>query len=396
MEKTASSTTIGIAGAGTMGLGIAELALLHGDSVLVFDTEFAAVRSAAEKIRKSLDRRVDKGSLIAADRDRALDSFRAVQSLEDFHGCDFVFEAVLEDSAIKQSLFHTLGAVTRSDCLLASNTSSLSITALAAASGVDARVCGLHFFNPAPAMPLVEVVAGLLSDERLVAAGEALVQRWGKTTIRTKDTPGFLVNRVARPFYGESLKILEEGIADAATIDQALRVVGGFRMGPFELMDLIGLDVNFAVTCSVFEQTYFEPRYRPSLVQKRMVEAGLLGRKSGQGFYEYRTPHAKPAPVEDAALSVQIVDRVLAMMINEAVFAVQQQIASADDIEIAMTKGTNYPRGLLAWGKSLGWQTIEARLDALFAQSSDDRYRPAPLLRELATGSRSLPLTKVR
>lgn len=386
--------TIGIAGAGTMGLGIAELAVLHGDSVLVFDTETAAIRGAIERIRKALDRRVDKGSLNAAERDQALKRFRVVGGLDELHSCDFVFEAVLEDAAVKQALFHTLGAVTRKGCLLASNTSSLSITALGAASGVETRVCGLHFFNPAPAMPLVEVVSGLLSDESLVAAGERLVQRWGKTTIRAKDTPGFLVNRVARPFYGEALRILEEGLADAASIDQALRVVGGFRMGPFELMDLIGLDVNFAVTSSVFEKTFFEPRYRPSLLQQRMVEAGMLGRKSGQGFFDYRTQHAKPPPVEDAALSVKIVDRVLAMMINEAVFAVQLQIAKPEDIEIAMTKGTNYPKGLLAWGHALGWQTVLQRLEALYQQTSDDRYRAAPLLRELAGGSKTLLTTK--
>lgn len=391
---TTSEQTIGIAGAGTMGLGIAELAMLHGDTVLIFDTESAAVKGAAERIRKALDRRVDKGSLSAAERDEAMKRFRIVGGLDELHSCDFVFEAVLEDASIKQALFHTLGAVTRKECLLASNTSSLSITALGAASGVESRVCGLHFFNPAPAMPLVEVVPGLRSDDTLVTAGERLVQRWGKTTIRTKDTPGFLVNRVARPFYGEALRILEEGWADAATIDQALRVVGGFRMGPFELMDLIGLDVNFAVTSSVFEQTFFEARYRPSLLQQRMVEAGLLGRKSGQGFFDYRPHQQKPSPVEDAALSVKIVDRVLAMMINEAVFAVQLQIATAEDIEIAMTKGTNYPKGLLAWGRSLGWHTVLQRLEALYLQSSDDRYRPAPLLRELASGTKSLLTSK--
>lgn len=391
---TTSEQTIGIAGAGTMGLGIAELAMLHGDTVLIFDTESAAVKGAAERIRKALDRRVDKGSLSAAERDEAMKRFRIVGGLDELHSCDFVFEAVLEDASIKQALFHTLGAVTRKECLLASNTSSLSITALGAASGVESRVCGLHFFNPAPAMPLVEVVSGLRSDDTLVTAGERLVQRWGKTTIRTKDTPGFLVNRVARPFYGEALRILEEGWADAATIDQALRVVGGFRMGPFELMDLIGLDVNFAVTSSVFEQTFFEARYRPSLLQQRMVEAGLLGRKSGQGFFDYRPHQQKPSPVEDAALSVKIVDRVLAMMINEAVFAVQLQIATAEDIEIAMTKGTNYPKGLLAWGRSLGWHTVLQRLEALYLQSSDDRYRPAPLLRELASGTKSLLTSK--
>ena len=379
-----------------MGLGIAELALMHGNSVLVFDNEATALNTACERLRKALDRRVEKGSLQAAELDAIMERFGVVSELVGFHSCDFAFEAVREDSHIKQTLFRALGEVTGDGCLLASNTSSLSITELAAASGVEERVCGLHFFNPAPAMPLVEVVPGQLSNAALVAAGEQLVRSWGKTTIRAKDTPGFLVNRVARPFYGEALRILEEGLADAATIDHAMRAVGGFRMGPFELMDLIGLDVNFAVTSSIFERTCHEPRYRPSTLQQSMVAAGLLGRKTGQGFFDYRQAHEKPTPLAAPELFAVILNRVLAMMINEAVFAVQLQIATPEDIEIAMTKGTNYPKGLLAWGAELGWQMIVSRLQQLHDRTSDDRYLPASLLRELASGETSLGVAKER
>jgi 3-hydroxybutyryl-CoA dehydrogenase len=232
-------------------------------------------------------------------------------------------------------------------------------------------------------MPLVEIVPGVATDADVTAVSRSLVGGWGKTTVVAKDTPGFIVNRVARPFYGESLRILEEGIADVATIDWAMRTLGAFRMGPFELMDLIGLDVNYAVTCSVFAAMYNDPRYRPSLIQRRLVEAGFLGRKTGRGFYDYRNGVTSPAPRQDEELGQSILDRVLTMLVNEAIEAVFLNVASPADIELAMTKGVNYPKGLLAWGDELGLARVLEHLETLQQEYGDDRYRPSSLLRRM-------------
>jgi 3-hydroxybutyryl-CoA dehydrogenase len=207
------------------------------------------------------------------------------------------------------------------------------------------------------------------------------VDGWKKVTVVASDTPGFIVNRVARPYYGESLRLLEEGFADAPTIDWAMRELGGFRMGPFELMDFIGNDVNYAVTQSVFEGFFHDPRYKPALTQRRLVEAGLYGRKRERGYYDYRAGATKPEPTRDEAVGRAVVERVVAMLVNEAVEAVHLRVASPRDIETAMTKGVNYPRGLLAWGDEIGAQAVLARLEALQAEYGEDRYRPSPLLR---------------
>jgi 3-hydroxybutyryl-CoA dehydrogenase len=265
--------------------------------------------------------------------------------------------------------------------LVASTASSLSVASVGAACRRPERVLGVHFFNPAPVMPLVEIVPALATDPAVAAATRALVDGWGKTTVLAADTPGFIVNRVARPFYGESLRLHDEGIADAATIDWALRDLAGFRMGPFELMDFIGLDVNFAVTRSVYEQTFHDPRYRPSLTQQRLVESGRLGRKSGRGFYDHAEGAARPEPTRDQALGERILKRVLAMLVNEACDAVHWRIASPADLELAMTKGVNYPRGLLAWGDALGPRGILHEVEALRAEYAEDRYRASPYLR---------------
>jgi 3-hydroxybutyryl-CoA dehydrogenase len=268
--------------------------------------------------------------------------------------------------------------------VLATNTSSLSVAAIAGACTRPARVVGIHFFNPAPIMALVEIVPAIVTAPAVAEAARALVDTWGKVTVVASDTPGFIVNRIARPFYGEALRIVEEGIADCATVDWAMRSIGGFRMGPFELMDLIGNDVNYAVTCSVFEAMYYDARYRPALSQRRLVESGWHGRKSGRGYYDH-SPNAKaPEPVTDAALGRVIVDRILAMLINEAVDAVQLRVASPGDIELALTKGVNYPQGLLAWGDALGAGAVLATLESLQAEYGEDRYRPSPLLRRVA------------
>jgi 3-hydroxybutyryl-CoA dehydrogenase len=247
---------------------------------------------------------------------------------------------------------------------------------------------GIHFFNPPPLMPLVEVVPWLGGDPTVAPAAVALMRAWKKTPVLASDTPGFIVNRIARPFYGEALRIKEEGIADVATIDWAMKELGGFRMGPFELMDFIGNDVNYAVTRSVFEGFFFDPRYKPSLTQRRLVEAGFLGKKSGRGYYDYREGAARPAPDTNAAAGAAILDRILAMLINEAVDAVLMRVATEADIDLAMTKGVNYPKGLLAWANEIGLPDVLGRLERLQAEYGEDRYRPSPLLRRMARDGR--------
>jgi 3-hydroxybutyryl-CoA dehydrogenase len=238
----------------------------------------------------------------------------------------------------------------------------------------------------------VEIIPAITTAPAVAAAARALVDSWGKMTVVAADTPGFIVNRIARPFYGEALRILEEGIADHATIDWAMRDLGGFRMGPFELMDFIGNDVNYAVTSSVFEAMFYDPRYRPALTQRRLVEAGLLGRKSQRGHYDYREGAAAPEPRRDETLGRAIVERIVAMLVNEAVDAVQLRIAAPDDIELAMTRGVNYPRGLLAWGDAIGPGAVLATLEELQSEYGEDRYRPSPLLRRVArAGGKLLP-----
>jgi len=380
--------TIGVVGAGAMGAGIAQVAASRGHAVLLADAQPAALARARGGHAQALAREVAKGRRTEGDAAAVLGRITYAEgadaaALAPFAACGVVIEAIVERLDAKQALFRTLEAIVPPDAVLASNTSSLSIAALAGGCAHRDRVVGLHFFNPAPVMPLVEVIPAITTTPAVVAAARALAVSWGKVVVQAADTPGFLVNRVARPFYGESLRLLEEGVADAATIDWALKTLGGFRMGPFELMDFIGLDVNYAVTRSVYDGTYGDPRYRPSLAQQRLVEAGWLGRKSGRGFFAHGEGIVAPAPTEDAALGQGIVDRVLAMLVNEAVEAVHLRLATADDVELAMTTGVNYPRGLLAWGDAIGGATVLARLEALQAETGDPRYRPSVRLRQL-------------
>jgi len=304
--------------------------------------------------------------------------------MDAFADCELVIEAIKEQLDVKRDAFARLEAAVGAECVLATNTSSLPIAGIASACKRPERVLGVHFFNPAPVMPLVEIVPGLGTAPDVTTEVRALVDSWQKTTVLASDTPGFIVNRVARPFYGEGLRIHDEGIADAPTIDWAMCEIGGFRMGPFSLMDLIGNDVNFAVTSTVFQAFYYDRRYTPSITQQRLVEAGRLGRKTGLGFYDYREGAAQPKPSTDRALGQQIVDRILAMLINEAVDAVLWRVASPADIDLAVTKGVNYPKGLLAWGKELGFERVLTRMTALQQEYGDDRYRPSALLRRLA------------
>ena len=266
---------------------------------------------------------------------------------------------------------------------MASNTSSLSIASIGASLKNSNRILGVHFFNPAPLMPLVEIIPSIQTSNKTTDSAKKIIESWGKTVVLCKDTPGFIVNRVARPFYGEALRIYEEGIADFATIDWALKDLGGFRMGPFTLMDYIGNDVNFAVTESVFKAFFYDPRFKPSFTQKRYAEAGYLGRKSGRGYYDYNKINNNSEPIKDKVLGTLILNRVLCLLINEAVDAVFMSVATAKDVDLAMTKGVNYPKGLLKWGDEVGLEVVLNQLQKLFDFYGEDRYRPNPLLRKM-------------
>jgi 3-hydroxybutyryl-CoA dehydrogenase len=378
-----SSMKVALIGAGTMGSGIAQVAAQAGHSVVLYDTRREAVDKALAGLRKTLDKLVEKGKFTAEQADGIHGRIAPASDLKDLAGSGLVIEAIIEDLGIKQKLFSELEGIVAPDAILATNTSSLSVTAIAGGLKHPERMVGLHFFNPAPLLPLVEVVPGLASDETLASRCMALMTAWGKVPVVCKDTPGFIVNRVARPFYGEAIRIYEEGIADMPTIDVAMKSVG-FKMGPFELMDLIGNDINFTVTKTVWEAFFYDPRYKPSFTQQRQVESGRLGRKSGRGYYSYADGAMPAFPAVDGAVSAPIVERILAMLINEAADALFWQVASATDIDLAMTKGVNYPKGLLAWSDEKGaahWLGVLERLQAAYGE---DRYRPSPQLRRMA------------
>lgn len=379
-----TTSIIGIIGSGAMGNGIAQVAGTAGHKVTVFDNNTGALEKAQKTLSASLDKLVEKQKISSAERDRILGNIRYVGALEQLSDCHLVIEAIVENLDVKKSVFSNLEKIVSETCVLASNTSSLSITSIAAACQKSERVLGIHFFNPAPLMPLVEIIPGLASSELVVKSCKSLIDSWGKVTVLAKDTPGFIVNRVARPFYSEALRIFEENIADMATIDWAMREIGGFRMGPFELMDLIGHDVNYVVTETVWKQFYYDPRFKPALSQKRLLEAGFLGRKSGRGFYDYQEGKTLPEPTKQKELGERIFLRILAMLINEAADTLYLGIASAKDIDLAMTKGVNYPKGLLKWADELGVDTVTEQLNHLRDLYEEDRYRLSPLLKQLA------------
>ncbi|HNU57700.1 MAG TPA: 3-hydroxyacyl-CoA dehydrogenase NAD-binding domain-containing protein [Flavobacteriales bacterium] len=383
------NTIVGVIGAGTMGSGIAQVAAQAGHTCYLYDANSATLERALTGLRGTIDKLVAKGKITAEEGKAITDRLRPATNLKDLAPCGLVIEAIIEDLAVKKKVFTDLEAFVAEDAVLATNTSSLSVTAIAAACSRPERVIGLHFFNPAPLLPLVEVVPGLATEATLASRLMALMQAWGKTPVVCKDTPGFIVNRVARPFYGEAIRIFEEGIADMPTIDAAMKSAG-FKMGPFELMDLIGNDINFTVTRTVWEAFFYDPRYKPSFTQQRQVESGRLGRKSGRGYYSYADGAMPAFPAVDGAVSTPIVERILAMLINEAADALFWQVASAQDIDLAMTKGVNYPKGLLAWADEQGaahWLGVLQRLQATYGE---DRYRPSPLLLKASTDRSSL------
>jgi len=483
-----------------MGAGIAQVAALAGHAVVLYDSRADAVPKAIQGIRQNLDKLVSKGKLSAEASEGTSARLRAASSLSEIRESGIVIEAVVEDLEVKRELFAELENIVDANCILATNTSSLSVTAIAAALRSPHRLVGMHFFNPVPLMELVEVIGGLATGSEPLATVHATAAAWGKSPVYAKSTPGFIVNRVARPYYGEALLLLAERAASPATIDAVMRESGGFRMGPFELMDLVGLDVGFAVSQSIFGAYFGDPRYRPSLIQQEMVRAGFLGRKTKRGFYEYgenapapspdteptapkpervtlsssgslaealakrlavsgvsvdgtnsRSDHAETVEVGDAVVAVTdgrsatqrayetghrnsvvvdlaldyskatrlaiakangcderaylsavgllqtagyavsrlsdvpglVVMRTAAMLINEAADAVNQGVATVADVDTAMRKGVNYPRGPLAWADELGIRTIEQVLVNLAFHYGGDRYRVSPRIRQL-------------
>ncbi len=383
MSRLDQDTIIAIIGSGAMGAGIAQVAATAGHKVLLFDNNPDALDRAMVKMNKLMDRLVEKGRIDPAKRTEIMERIQPSQHFEALAAAGLVIEAIVEDLDAKKNLLSHIEIMVDEDCIIGTNTSSLSIASICGACSRPERVLGIHFFNPAPLMPLVEIVPAVQTSGDTLVEARNLIDSWGKTTVTVKDTPGFIVNRVARPFYGEALRIYEEGIADIATIDWAVKEIGGFRMGPFELMDYIGNDINYTVTETVFQAFYFDPRYRPAFTQKRMVEAGWLGRKSGRGYYDYSKEAKNPEAKKDEALGKRIVNRMLVMLINEAADALYLNISTRDGIELAMTKGVNYPKGLLQWADELGIENVLKELETLQHQYGEDRYRPSLLLRNM-------------
>jgi 3-hydroxybutyryl-CoA dehydrogenase len=383
MDKLNEESKIAIIGSGSMGTGIAQVAATAGHRVCLFDASQEALENASQKLNQIISRQVEKGRMTQGDADAVLSRITFCHQLDDLSGAHLMIEAIVEDLEVKRNLFSHLELIADDSTILATNTSSLSIANIAAACTKPHRVLGIHFFNPAPLMPLVEIIPAVQTSGDTLVEARNLVDRWGKITVTAKDTPGFIVNRVARPFYGEALRILEEGIADVATIDWAMKEIGGFRMGPFELMDYIGNDINYVVTETVFKEFFYDPRYKPSFTQKRMTEAGWLGRKSGRGYYDYSEGAENPEPKKDNNLGKKIVDRILMMLINEAAEALYLNISTRDGIDMAMTKGVNYPKGLLRWADEIGIDIVLKKLEDLYRWYGEDRYRPSVILKRM-------------
>jgi 3-hydroxybutyryl-CoA dehydrogenase len=397
---------VGVVGAGTMGSGIAQIAAQGGLEVTLHDPDADALGKGVDRIRAGVDRLADKGRIGEGEAAAAAARVQRAGALDELAGCDLVIEAAPERLDLKRELFARLEGICGPSATLATNTSSLSVTAIAAEAERPERIVGMHFFNPPPVMKLVEIVAGNESSEDALTFATRAGEAMGRTPIRARDAIGFVANRCARPFTLESLRMLGDGIATHEEIDRACRVGGGFRMGPFELMDLIGIDINFAVARSFFEQSFGEPRWRPHPIQERMVSSGRLGRKSGRGFYDYsgEEAHRESDPETDAERPVfdedeleelagprapEILGRIGAQIANEACFALGEGVASAEDIDTAMRLGFNWPLGPLGWGEAMGWSRALGILEEL-RELHGDGYRAASLLRRLAVGDAHL------
>ncbi len=383
---------VAIIGSGTMGSGIAQVAATAGCDVKIFDTNQEALTKSKTNLESTLSKLVEKGKIDDKEKFRIQNNISYAHTMGELSHSDLVIEAIVENLEVKRKLFSDLENYVSPETILASNTSSLSIASIAASCQKPERVIGIHFFNPAPLMQLVEVIPAVQTNEEVLKVAVQTISDWKKTVAVAKDTPGFIVNRVARPFYSESLRIYDEGVADFATIDWALKTIGNFKMGPFELMDMIGHDVNYVVTETVFTAFYFDPKFKPSFTQKRLLEAGFLGRKSGRGFYNYDAiarNEGISSPNEDViarneAISKSIFERVIVMLINEAADTLFLNIASVKDIDNAMTKGVNYPKGLLVWADELGIDWCVNKMDELYNEYHEDRYRCSPILRRMA------------
>jgi 3-hydroxybutyryl-CoA dehydrogenase len=373
---------LGIIGAGAMGSGIGQVAAMAGWEVRIFDTQETARNKALKSISDSINILVSKEKISVSEGVATLGRIYMCEKLETLSDVDLVIEAIIEDLEIKKSVFKDLESLVSDRCIIATNTSSLSVTSLASALEKPERFAGIHFFNPPVLMKLVEVIPAIQTHSETSHQAKNIVESWGKTVVTAKDTPGFIVNKVARPFYSEAIRILEEGIADIATIDQAM-TSHGFKMGPFTLMDFIGHDVNYRVTESVWKAFFYDSRYRPSFTQLRLLEAGYLGKKSGKGFYDYSSD-SKPQSSNDAELSERIFLRIISMLINEAADTVYQQICSPEDADLAVKLGVNYPKGLFEWGSEIGYEKIVKTLDDLNQEYGEERYRVSRYLRVLA------------
>ncbi|ODS77040.1 MAG: 3-hydroxybutyryl-CoA dehydrogenase [Chryseobacterium sp. SCN 40-13] len=373
---------IGIIGSGTMGIGIAQVAASSGCKVYLYDANIAQTEKSLGVLRSTLAKLVNKQKITQEESDGIIGRIVSCVSLSEFKNCDLVIEAIIENAEIKKKVFAEVESTVSENCIISSNTSSISITSLSADLQHPERFIGIHFFNPAPLMPLVEIIPGLLTKKNLDFEISELMKSWKKIPVIAKDIPGFIVNRIARPFYGEALRIVEENIATPEQVDDAMRTLGNFRMGPFELMDLIGIDVNFAVTTTVYKDYFHDPKYKPSLLQQRMSEARLLGKKTGKGFYDYAESATKPEPLKDEKLYKEVFMRIISMLINEAVEAKRLKIASDEDLEMAMQKGVNYPKGLLAWGAEIGYDKVSDTLQNLYNKYQEERYRQSPALQK--------------
>ncbi|HZV70118.1 MAG TPA: 3-hydroxyacyl-CoA dehydrogenase NAD-binding domain-containing protein [Saprospiraceae bacterium] len=378
---------IAVIGAGAMGSGIGQVAAMAGHEVIIYDAHPDATIKSRDTILSSLNRLVVKNKFSDQASKEIFGRIYFADKMESITGSGLVVEAIIEDVDEKRKIFQQIESIVADDAIIATNTSSLSVTGLAKVLNKPDRFIGIHFFNPPVLMKLVEIIPALQTSEQVIQSAIELITSWDKTVVKAKDTPGFIVNRIARPFYGEALRIAEEQIAEPFYIDLCMREVG-FKMGPFELMDFIGNDINESVTRTVWAAMYFDSRYKPSVMQANLVRAGWLGRKSGRGFYQYGSD--VPVKSSESGMDKSVIsDRIIAMLINEAAEALHYGISSKEDIDLAMTLGVNYPSGLLKWADQIGIDNCVSRMDALFNAYHEERYRCSILLRKMASSQRT-------